>query len=386
MASDLDTRRTADKAPIAEIATARTLPAYYYTDEAVLAIERRELFYRSWQFACHASALAKPGDFATLSIFDQDIVLIHGHDGEVRAFYNVCLHRGHQLVEGSGNTGRLVCPYHAWTYRLDGQLIGVRRGEGSTEIAKSRICLSAVRAERLLDFWFVNLDASAEPLSSCAAGLEEEIRAAIPGLETFVPTGNWRVFDEPFACNWKALIDNYLECYHCETAHPTFCDMFDCTQIRHRFARNHMVQHLPGAGRSETAAYRIDLANHLIDGNFWFLFPNTLIGQVPGEPSINISRVIPQGPERCIRDTRLFVRPGADPEHLAARDSFASEFVGAEDRALVESVQRGMHQQGFNQGLYVIDPEEETYTEEGVRFFHSRYAAALEEAIREGTR
>ena len=197
-------------------------------------------------------------------------------------------------------------------------------------------------------------------------------------MRDFVPNSNWRLFDEPIRCNWKVLVDNYLECYHCETAHPTFCDMFDCTGIRHTFAANHMRQHLPTAMKSETAAYRIDLDHHQLDGNFWFLFPNTLIGQLPGEPSLNISRIVPLGPDQCRRHTELFVRPGADQGHLSERDRFGAEKVGAEDRALVEHVQRGMHSRGFNQGLYVIDPEEETFTEEGVRFFHHRYVQAME--------
>ncbi len=386
MPSDIDTRRTAEKARIVDVATHRTLPAYYYTEPDVLALEKRHLFFRTWQFACHVSALPTPGAYATMSIFDQDIVLVRGQDDVVRAFYNVCAHRGHRLVEGSGEAGRLVCPYHAWTYGLDGRLIGIRRGRDTTQVPRSEICLAEIRVDRLLDFYFINLDPEADPLASYAEGLAEDIEAATPGIRTFERTGNWRMFDEPFACNWKALVDNYLECYHCETAHPTFCDMFDCTGIRHTFARHHMHQHLPTAMKAETAAYRLDLDRHLLDGNFWFLFPNTLIGTVPGEPSINVSRVMPTGPETCIRDTQLFVRPGADPDHLAARDAFASEKVGAEDRALVENVQRGMRSQGFNQGHYIVDPHEETFTEEGVRFFHTRYASVMEERLAAETR
>lgn len=386
MALDTDTRRIPAMAAIRDIGTTRTLPAYYYTDPAVLAIERDVLFFRSWQYACHTSALNRPGDYVTLSIFDQDIVVILGHDGEIRAFYNVCAHRGHQLVEGTGTAGRLVCPYHAWTYQLDGQLIGVRRGTSTTPVNRSEICLTQVRADRLLDFVFVNLDLEAVPLSTYASGLADEIEATLPGIRDFVPNDNWRMFDDPIASNWKALVDNYLECYHCETAHPTFCDMFDCTGIRHTFSRNHMLQHLPTANKSDTAAYKIDLETHVLDGNFWFLFPNTLIGSLPGEPSINISRIIPAGPEQCLRQSSLFVREGADQDHLSARDAFGAEKVGAEDRALVESVQRGMRQQGFNQGLYIIDPEEETFTEEGVRFFHGLYASALEARIAAETR
>lgn len=367
-----------DRARLLETIPGRTLPAFAYTDPAVLEAERETLFFRTWQYVCHDRDLPGTGSFHAFSLFDQDLFLVRGGDHIVRGFWNVCPHRGHQLVEGKGEKSRLICPYHAWMFDLTGSLVGVRRGPNSTNIPTSGIGLRPVRAERFLDFWFVNLDPEAEPLADYAAGLAEEISASVPDISRFERTENWRAFGAPFACNWKALVDNYLECYHCETAHPTFCDMFDCAGIRHTFAANHMCQHLPTANKAETKAYRLDLENDVLDSNFWFLFPNTLIGYLPGAPNLAISRVMPDGPEACNRTTDVFVTPDADPEHLKARDRFGAEFVGAEDRALVESVQRGMHQKGFDRGHFMIDPTDETFTEEGVRFFHTRYRAAME--------
>ena len=387
MPSDLDTRRVANKARIADIATAKTLPAYYYTDPVVLEIEKRELFFRTWQFACFAQDLDGPGKFFTMSIFDQEIFLVRGQDGEIRAFYNVCAHRGHPLVEGQGETSRLICPYHAWMYDLTGSLVGVRRGEGTTEIAKSDIRLTEVRVGQILDLIFVNLDGQAEPLETYAAGLAEDIVARTPGVENFVshPGAALRK-DVPMQCNWKAVVDNYLECYHCETAHPTFCDMFHACDVTHTFSANHMLQHLPSAGKSETLAYPIDLENDLLDGNFWFLFPNTTIGQTPGTPSLFVSRIVPLGPETSTRRGRSIVSPDFDEERDRVRQEWSLSSVVAEDIALCEGVQRGMRQQGFNQGLYMIDPDQENFTEEGVRFFHTRYAAALEDTLATQTR
>ena len=387
MPSDLDTRRLADRARIVDIAKTRTLPAYYYTDPAVLEIERRELFFRTWQFACFVQELKRPGSFVTMSIFDQELFLVRGNDGGIRAFYNVCVHRGHPLVEGRGEKARLICPYHAWMYDLTGQLVGVRRGEGTTEVSKSNISLTEVRVDRILDLVFVNLDPDAEPLETYAAGLAEDIAARIPGLDKFVVregAGPQRTM--PMRCNWKAIVDNYLECYHCETAHPTFCDMFQACNVTHTFSKNHMLQHLPSAGKSETMAYPIDLENDLLDGNFWFLFPNTTIGQSPGTPSLFVSSVIPEGPETATRRGYSIVAPDYDEERDRARQEFAMTYVVAEDVALCEAVQRGMRSQGFNQGLYMIDPDQENFTEEGVRFFQTRYAAALEKTLAAETR
>ena len=386
MASDLDTRRVADKAAIAGIATARTLPAYYYTDPAVLEIERRALFFRSWQFACHASMLDRPGRYTTMRIFDQEILLTCDRDGVIRAFYNVCAHRGHALVEGEGEVSRLVCPYHAWTYALDGRLVGIRRGEGSTAITKSEICLTEIRVDRLLDFIFVNLDPEAAPMPELYPGLAAEIEETIPGVRSFTPAVTERRAQVPLECNWKVVLDNYLECYHCETAHPGFCDLVDVKNVRHRFAANHMHQYLPPLGKADNAAYRLDLAEDQLDSNFWFLFPSTTIGHLPGVRSLTVSRIVPLTAETCERRFTMLMAPGGDAERDQARTDFLLRGVGREDVALCEAVQRGMRQMGFNQGHYIIDPQDENFTEQGVRFFHHLYAQALEDRLAAETR
>ncbi|MEL6478619.1 MAG: aromatic ring-hydroxylating dioxygenase subunit alpha [Pseudomonadota bacterium] len=386
MASDLDTRRVADEAPILEIARDRTLPAYYYTDPAVLEIEREELFFKTWQFACHASRLSQPGRYVTMQIFDQEIVLTCGSDGELRGFYNVCAHRGHRLVEGAGQTNRLVCPYHAWTYALDGRLVGIRRGAESTAISRSEICLSQVRIDRLLDFIFVNLDPEATPMAELYPGLEAEIEAAIPGVRSFVPVPEQPREDVPMQCNWKVILDNYLECYHCETAHPDFCDLVTIPDVRHNFNDRHMHQYLPPMGKAQNAAYPLDLAEDQLDSNFWYLFPCTTIGHLPGVRSLTISRIVPLTAETSERRFTMTMIPGGNVARDKARTEYLIRGVGREDVALCEGVQHGMRQRGFNQGHYIFDPEQENFTEEGVRFFHRLYSAAVEDRLAAETR
>ncbi|MEX0310806.1 MAG: aromatic ring-hydroxylating dioxygenase subunit alpha, partial [Tateyamaria sp.] len=103
----------------------RTLPARYYTDPAVFAVERAGVLAHTWQFACHAADLRGPGAYATFEIAGESLFAVRGRDGVIRAFYNVCQHRAHQLVQGTGTTRVIVCPYHAWTYELTG---GLRSG------------------------------------------------------------------------------------------------------------------------------------------------------------------------------------------------------------------------------------------------------------------
>ena len=105
----------------------RALPARYYTEDEVLAREKEQIFFRSWQFACHVGELEKPGAYVTTEILGQNVFIVRDKQGELRAFYNVCPHRGHKLVEGAGRKNVIVCPYHQWSYSLDGNLLNSRK-------------------------------------------------------------------------------------------------------------------------------------------------------------------------------------------------------------------------------------------------------------------
>ena len=143
----------------------RTLAAGYYISEEILTQEKYTLFFKSWQFVGHTGELPNPGDYKTVSIFDQNIILTRTKVGEIKAYFNVCPHRGHQLVEAdsSGTKRVFTCPYHAWTYALDGKLQGARGVKAASGVDKSEICLFEVRVEQLVDFIFINLDPTPSP-------------------------------------------------------------------------------------------------------------------------------------------------------------------------------------------------------------------------------
>src|SRR5262245_37024280 len=138
-----------------------TLPKSYYIDPEIYEREKDLIFARAWNFACHKSQVAEPGAYATCMVTDQNIVVMRGHDGQLRAFYNVCSHRAHELVKGCGKANIITCPYHAWTYHSDGRLrtaIGQKRVDG---FEANEFALRAVKVEEYCDFIFVNLDANA---------------------------------------------------------------------------------------------------------------------------------------------------------------------------------------------------------------------------------
>ena len=139
-----------------------TLPGSYYYAPAVFELEKQAIFNRTWQYVCHVSRVAEPGRYCVRDIGDQSVVVLRDRGGELRAFHNVCQHRAHRLVEGTGRVGgAIVCPYHNWSYELTGELRHARHSDRVAEFDRSAICLSGVRAELFCGFVFVNLDPDA---------------------------------------------------------------------------------------------------------------------------------------------------------------------------------------------------------------------------------
>jgi carnitine monooxygenase subunit len=359
----------------------RTLEAIYYISKDELNQEKEKVFFRSWLYACHASELSDPGSFVTIKIFDQNLFLVKDREDKIRAFYNVCPHRGHQLVEGSGKKSRITCPYHAWTFALDGKRIGARSSETLAGPSNDEICLSEIRVDHLVDFIFINLDPQAQPLSVFAPGLEEQILSIEPDLPSMRPEETVQLdIDYPCEANWKVLVDNYLECHHCLNAHDQFNDMMDLGKSSFALNQNYTFQIAPTEDKAENKAFPLDRNHDITTGHFWWLFPNTLIGQFPGAKGFYLSTVTPVTPDSTMRKSVTLKPPApTDPEMEQRHNQRAEWFptVSAEDKALCENVQRGMHQRGYQQGWYVTDPEAHDISEHAMRYFHDLYLAAM---------
>ena len=197
----------------------RSLAARYYTDPNIYAREMAGLFARTWQFAAHVSTVPNPGDYVAFEIAGEALFAIRGRDGVVRAFYNVCQHRAHQLVEGTGTTRVVVCPYHAWTYELTGELRAGPNIKTVPGFDRETVCLTQVPCEDFNGFLFVNLDPKAAPMDSWFPGVRDELAEYVPGVADLAPLEWVRI---PERCNWKVSVENYSECYHCSLNHATF--------------------------------------------------------------------------------------------------------------------------------------------------------------------
>lgn len=198
-------------------AGARTLPADSFLSPAILAEERERIFAQSWNCVGRASALAHPGDYALRTVAGESLIVLRDQAGELRAHFNVCRHRGTRLCEAA--TGRLSetiqCPYHAWTYALDGTLIGAPHMQGAPGFDKRDFPLQSAAVAEWEGFVFVNVARDPEPFEAAFAPMLG--RLARYGLGSLV-TGHAATYE--VRANWKLVFQNYSECLHCPTIHP----------------------------------------------------------------------------------------------------------------------------------------------------------------------
>ena len=193
---------------------ARAMPPGIYTSEAVCAAEKERIFARDWVCVGRAAALAKPGDYLTYDLAGQPIIVLRDQSGEIRALSNVCLHRMSTLLTGTGNRRLISCPYHAWTYNLDGTLRGAPFMTKNDCFDRAGLKLPVIRSEVWLGWIFVTLDPEAEPVARRLSKLAGEI--APFGMENYV-----EFFREEHVwdTNWKVLAENFMESYHLPACH-----------------------------------------------------------------------------------------------------------------------------------------------------------------------
>ena len=194
-----------------------TLPYSWYVDPAVAAVERDNIFRRSWQYAGHTGELAGPGSFFPTQVGGLPVIVVLDREGGLRGYLNICRHRGTILVNEPQTRGTIQCPYHAWTYGLDGALRGAPRSKEEPHFDAEGLGLAPVQVDTWGPFVFVNPDVEAAPLTDTLGDLPAVV--AENGLDVDALRFHHRVAYEVHA-NWKIAMENYLECYHCQLNHP----------------------------------------------------------------------------------------------------------------------------------------------------------------------
>ena len=352
---------------------ASTIPASWYVDAGIAELERQSVFGRSWQVVARTGQLQQPGAFVTAELAGEPLVLVRGNDRQLRAFYNVCRHHAAAVVtEEHGTTSILRCPYHGWSYGLDGCLKGAPEFEGVRAFERTQNGLVPVRVEAWESFVFVTLDPDAAPLPEFLGGLASRVASLNPGALHFFER---RIYS--LNCNWKVFVDNYLDGgYHVPHLHKALNSVLDYKQYTIECEDRYCLQSSPMVASDVDAATS---ATRTGDRAWYFWqYPNFMINLYAGYMDTNL--VLPDGVDRC---KVVFDFYFADVSEAAAehnRQSIAvGERVNDEDVGICEAVQRGLHSRAYGAGRLSVRREA------GEHLFHRLLARDLQQAAKQST-
>ena len=352
-----DVRRRDLAATAAPFAEARTPPGWWFSDPAVLEHELASIFRGRWLAVAHVSQLAAAGDFVCVDAAGLAVVVIRGEAGELRAFHNSCRHRGTRLLDGCGSTGLSIrCPYHAWAYRLDGALAAVPEADDFTAPADDTLALGAVDVSVWHGFVFVAL----APRTTLEQQFDDFPDLGYLNLADLVVAATRQY---TVAANWKLLVENYNECYHCASAHPALHKLsravgFDDYPHRGREFTGGPMSLEPGVATMADPVARIEPGLpgvRAADQNMVFYFgvyPNLLLTIVPDY--VLVHHIWPVAHDLCTVTTHWLISPlqregGASSVEPAVRFWHRTNL---EDFALCENAQRGLSNPAHQPGPY----------------------------------
>ena len=339
---------------------ASTLPAPFYTDTTYFRREMESLYAKMWICAGRVEQIEKPGQFILREVLGESIIITTNLAGRVNAFYNVCRHRGTKLcTEHEGTFGRSIqCPYHAWTYDLDGALIGATHMEEVPHFNKHDYPLRAVSADVWDGHIFINLAAEPRPLREQLATLPDKF---VPWRMQELRLGQRIVYD--VKANWKLIIQNYNECLHCPNLHPALNKLshylsgenepLQATYMGGRMDLRPGVSTLTWDGTCGDRAVLPGLSDEDVRRVYYYaIFPNMLLSLHPDYMMVHT--LWPQGPDRTINICEWhfhpaeLARPGFDPKD-------AVEFwdmTNRQDWHVCELSQAGISSRGYSPGPY----------------------------------
>ncbi len=355
------------------------LAKWCYHDDALFDLECDQLFRKNWMLVAHISDIPDNRDFLTFEVAGESAIVIRGHDHKLRAFHNVCRHRGSRLLDAdSGQCApTLSCPFHGWTYQLDGELIGVPAQSTFPNLDKTTKNLVPVDLEIWMGFIFIRFVPGGASLTETMQPVEDWLRPY--RLPELLPLSNSHCLDV-FPCNWKVVHDIDNEGYHVPVGHPQLQELYG----------KHYSDHVIGGHSVSTARLNdkpgknwsvrnyqqlLPQFDHLPEENqrLWFyisIFPNMVLGLYPD--SIEYYMTIPVSTQKTILKGASYALPDSRREIDAVRwlSRRINRITGDEDVSFVMRMHEGMKSSAF--------PEPELSSlESGVREFHQRIQAVL---------
>jgi Rieske 2Fe-2S family protein len=336
---------------------ATTLPQRYFISPEVFAEEQAAIFSAQWVLVGHQSQIAKPGDYFVPDVAGESLIIARDREGTIRGFYNVCRHRGTRLCEEqSGHSSTIQCPYHAWTYGLDGRLIGVPHMESVPGFDKADYSLHTVNLAVWQGFIFVNLADDPMPLEKWFAPLAGKFSQwNMPQLRSA------RRIEYDVRANWKLMFENYSECYHCPGVHPMLSKVSpydsaenDLTEgpFLGGFMKVNKGKSLTMSGNA--CALSVGDGNDLQHVFYYSIFPNMLLSMHP--EYVMVHQLWPQSPERTLILCDWFFHPDAavatDPGYNPDDAIEFWDMTNKQDWHVCELSQQGIASRAYQPGPY----------------------------------
>ena len=353
-----------DFEPTSDLSHAETLPARWYTEPRFLELETERIFYKTWQPVGRVENVLRPGDFFTCEVVGQPLVVTRGLDDQLRAYYNVCMHRAGPVAAGQGNRKSLQCKYHGWTYGLDGKLMNAPEFEGVQDWNKGDICLKTVKVEAWGPWIFVNLDPEAESMDSVYGTIHNEISSKGFNIDqmSLIERRDYLI-----DCNWKVYVDNYLEGYHLPIAHPGLFRELDYDQYEVETFPYYSKQYAPirPVKEGEVRDRRYVRTDAESEALYYWIFPNVMLNVYLDNTSINI--IIPVGHDKTLTIFEwYFQQPGTGEGWNSMQEIITfSDQIQQEDIEICETVQKGLQSKAYDRGRFSVKREN------GVHHFQS---------------
>ncbi len=335
------------------------LPAWVYNHPELTRLEIERILMPSWQIVCHINSIPKTGDYETFDLGPESVLVLRDREGSIKAFHNVCRHRGARLLDGAGTCpATITCPYHGWSYRHDGGLIGVPVRESFPGLDRAEHSLRPVRVDTAFGFVFVCLAGDPPPVAKVWGKLGEEL--APYRCEEMIPLEP--ISSEIWNVDWKIAMDNYLESYHVPIGHPGLYRMFtpdydDQLRVPGVARGLSWMREQPSSRWSERLYQKLigRAATGLPEElrgcwRFYSALPNLGIDVFPDQ--MDFFQVLPAGPGKCIVRGTTFGLPGANAEMRAVRflSGRINTQVNNEDKWLCQRVQRGLASGSYRPG------------------------------------
>ena len=342
---------------------AETIPSGWYLEARFHALDRTAVLGPAWHYLGTAARVAASGDAIAGTVAGEPVLVVRDGEGLLRAFHNVCRHRGGPLMMGSEACGlkALTCKYHGWTYLLDGSLRGVPKWDRVELFDRKDYGLVPLAVATWEGMVFVHLDPDAADLNQVMAPIAGRIGPGRLSAMRFA-----RRVTYPVAANWKVYLDNYLEGYHIPYVHPELMTLLDFQAYTTELAPGYSLQSSPLDAADDT----LYAGTHGGEALYFHIFPHVMLNVLPGRLQVNL--VEPVAHDRCLVHFDYYYTDASSPtaQQQILADQAASDRIQAEDAEICERVQQGLASSAYDRGRFSVE------CEEGVHHFQQQLKAA----------